>query len=93
MSDNKLFWKTGKPFFSNNGSHRGNIKLVESDELLQHDNEVVEELNNFFKEAISTWDVNENSFIINPDSINISDPIERALSINFMQVLYSSMIK
>ena len=93
MSDNKLFWKTVKPFFSNNGSHRGNIKLVESDELLQHDNEVVEELNNFFKEAISTWDVNENSFIINPDSINISDPIERALSINFMQVLYSSMIK
>ena len=53
----------------------------------------MEELNNFFKEAISTWDVNENSFIINPDSINISDPIERALSINFMQVLYSSMIK
>ena len=54
LSDNKLFWKTVKPFFSNNGSHRGNIKLVESDELLQHDNEVVEELNNFFKEAIST---------------------------------------
>ena len=57
MSDNKLFWKTVKPFFSNKGSHRGNIKLVEGDKLLQDDSEVAEELNNFFKEAVSTLDV------------------------------------
>ena len=80
VPDNKLFWKTVKSFFSNNGSHRGNIKLVEGDKLLQDDSEVAEELNNFFKEAVSTLDVNENSYIINPDSINISDPIEKAIS-------------
>ena len=79
VPDNKLFWKTVKPFFSNNGSHRGNIKLVEGDKLLQDDSEVAEELNNFFKEAVSTVDVNENSYIINPDSINISDPIVKAI--------------
>ena len=77
---NKLFWKTVKPFFSNNGSHRGNVKLVEGDKLLQDDSEVAEELNNFFKEAVSNLDVNENSCIINPDSTNISDPIEKAIS-------------
>ena len=54
MSDNKLFWKTVKPFFSNKGSHRGNIKLVEDDKLLQDDSEVAEELNNFFKEVVLT---------------------------------------
>ena len=80
VSDNKLFWKTVKPFFSNNGNHRGNVKLVEGDKLLQDDSEVAGELNNFFKEAVSTLDVNENSYIINPDSINISDPIEKAIS-------------
>ena len=69
-----------KTFFSNKGSHRGNIKLGEGDKLLQDDSEVAEELNNFFKEAVSTLDVNENSYIINPDSINISDPIEKAIS-------------
>ena len=53
MSDNKLFWKTVKPFFSNKGSHRGNIKLVEDDKLLQDDSEVAEELNNF-KEVVLT---------------------------------------
>ena len=97
MSYNKLFWKTVNPFFSNNESHRGNIKLVEGDKLdklLQDDSEVPEELNNFFKEAVSTLDVNENSYIINPDSINISDPIEKAISkYKFIQVFYSSMIR
>ena len=43
-----------KPFFSNKGSHRGNIKLVEGTtrhyKLLQDDIEDLEELNNFFKE-------------------------------------------
>ena len=80
MLDNKLFWKTVKPFFSNNGSHQGNIKLVEGEKLLQDDSEVAEELNNSFKEAVSTLDINENSYIINPDSINISNPIEKATS-------------
>ena len=67
-------------FFYNKGSHRGNIKLVEGAKLQQDDNEVVEELNNFFREAVSTLDINENSYIINLDSINISDPIEKGKS-------------
>ena len=79
MSDNNFFWKTVKPFFSHNGSHRSNIKLIEGDKFLQDDSEVSEELNNIFKEAVSTSDVSENSYIINPDSINISDPNEKAI--------------
>ena len=80
MSDNKFFLKTVKPFFSNKESHRGNIKLVEGNKLLQDDSEVAEELSNSFKESVSTLDINENSYIINPDPINISDPIGKAIS-------------
>ena len=54
VSDNKLFWKTVKPFFSSKGSHQGNIKLVESNKLLQDDSEVAEELSKFFKETVLT---------------------------------------
>ena len=32
-----------KRFFSNKGSHRANVKLVEGDKLLQDDSEVVKE--------------------------------------------------
>ena len=34
VNDNKLFWKTVKPSFSNKGSFGNKIKLVENDELL-----------------------------------------------------------
>ena len=79
MSDNKLFWKTAKPFFSHKGSHRVNTKLFEGDKLLQDDSEVAEELSIFSEEAVSTLDINENSHIINCDSKNISDHIVKAI--------------
>ena len=74
--DNNFFWKSVKSFFSNKGSHRGNIKLVEDNKSQQDDSEAAEELNNFSKEAVSTLDINENSYIINSNSINILDPVE-----------------
>ena len=80
MSDNKLFWKTAKPFFSNKEWYRGNIKLVESDKIPQDNSEVAQELNNFFKEAVSILDVDENTLIINLDSLNILGSIEKAVS-------------
>ena len=51
------------------------LKLVEGDKLLQDDSEVAEKLNNFFKEAFLTLNVNQNSeIIINSGSRNISKP-------------------
>ena len=74
MEKSKIF------LFSNKGSHRGNVKPVEDDKFLQHDREVAEELSNFFKEAVSTLDINENSYISNSNSRSISDPTEKAIS-------------
>ena len=65
MSDDKLFWKTVKPFFSNKRNRRGNIKLVEGDKIVQDDSEVAKALKNFFTEAVLTLDINENPYIIN----------------------------
>ena len=49
VNDNKLFWKTVKPFFSNKGSFGNKIKLVENEELLQDDKNIAEEINIFQK--------------------------------------------
>ena len=57
MNDNKLFWKTVKPFFSKEGSFGNKIKLVENDELLQDDENIAEEMNNFFKNAVLILDM------------------------------------
>ena len=79
VNDNKLFWKTVKPFFSNKGSFGNKIKLVENDELLQDDKNIAEEMNNFFKNAVLTLDIKENSYITNHNIPYITDPIEKAI--------------
>ena len=48
VTDNKLFWKTIKPFFSDKGNYGDNIKLVEEEQVLQNDSEIAEQLNEFF---------------------------------------------
>ena len=50
FTDNKLFWETVKSFFSDKENCRAIIKLVEK-EVLQNDSEIVENLNEFFKNA------------------------------------------
>ena len=78
-SDNKLFWKTVKPLFSNKGSYNDNIKLTDKDENIQNDEKAAETLNNFFENALSGLKLNENSFDINNEHKNIQDPIEKVI--------------
>ena len=59
VTDNKLFWKTIKPFFSNKGNYGLQIKLVEKDEVLQDDDLITKELNKFFKNAVSILNIKE----------------------------------
>ena len=56
------------------------MKLVKGDKLPQDDSEIAEELSNFFKWTVSNLDFNENSYMINSDSIDISGPIEKVIS-------------
>ena len=79
MKDNKFFWKMVKPFFSNKGDRGSNIQLVEDNELLQDDQKIADELNTFFKNAVSNLNINENTYIINHDSGNLSDPVDKAI--------------
>ena len=77
--DNKLFWKTIKPFFSNKGNYGSQIKLVEKDEVLQDDDLIAKKLNKCFKNVVSTLNIKENRFITNRSSDDISDPIDKAI--------------
>ena len=54
-------------------------KLVENDEVWHDDSKIAEEMNNFFKNAVWTLDIKQNSFIINHDNSHITDPVEKAI--------------
>ena len=79
VNDNKLFWKTIKPFFSNKGNYRSQIKLDEKEEVLQDDDLIAKELNKFFKNAVSTLNIKEKSFITSRSLDGITDPIDKAI--------------
>ena len=79
VNDNKLFWKTTKPFFSRKGNYGSQIKPVEKDEVLQDDDLIAKELNKFFKNAVSTLNVKENRFITNRSSDGVTDPVDKAI--------------
>ena len=48
VTDNKKFWKTVRPFFSNKGPDSEKITLIENDELVRDDKEIAKIFNEFF---------------------------------------------
>ena len=48
ITDDKKFWKTVKPLFSDKSSHRQKINLVENDTTLNDNQVVAEAFNNYF---------------------------------------------
>ena len=80
VTDNKLFWKTTKPFFSNKRNYKLQIKLVEEDEVLEKDHLIAKELKKFFKNAVSTINIKENRLITNRSSDGITDPLDKAIN-------------
>ena len=55
---------TVKSLFSNKGSYDANIKLPDKVEILV-EKKVAKTLNRFFKNAVSSLKINENSIVIN----------------------------
>ena len=81
MTDNKRFWKTVKPFLSKkiHFSERINLTKEENNSLLTNCEEVAEELNNFFANAVKNLNI---SSYENCDSLaeNIDDPTLKAIA-------------
>ena len=48
ITDNKLFWKTIKPFFSDKCTYASKIYLVHNDNVISDDQELADTCNTFF---------------------------------------------
>ena len=57
VTDNKTFWKTIKPFFSEKGSTRNKITLVEQDLILDKNDNVAEVLKKVFIHVVSNLSI------------------------------------
>ena len=81
ISDNRKFWKTVKPLFSNKGNYGNKIKLGENEEIIHDETKVAEELNTFFKTVVVSLDIHGNPCTVE-NVENMSDPVEKAIKKN-----------
>ena len=72
IKDNKMFWKTIKPLFSNKGSKSTKIILVENDEIVSDDKKTGEIMNEYFVNITKDLDIPEIMLEKLPDSIDIT---------------------
>ena len=55
ISDNRKFWKTVKPLFSNKGNYSNKIKLVENEEIIDDDTRSCRRTKQFFENCGSLF--------------------------------------
>ena len=78
ISDNRKFWKTVKPLFSNKRNYGNKIKVAENEEIVDDDTKVAEELKNFFKTAVTSLDIHGNPYTVE-NIVNVTDPVQKAI--------------
>ena len=75
VTDNKLFWNTIKPFFSDKGATREKYTLIEEEEILDDDQKISTVFNDFFSSIVSNLNIPQyEDQNVNLD--NIDDPLE-----------------
>ena len=63
ITDNKKFWKTVNPLFSNR-SGRDDIVLISQDKIISNDADVAQTFNDHFKNCVSYLNIKENKFLL-----------------------------
>ena len=79
ITDNRKFWKTVKPFFSDKGPRNQKITIAKENEIISEDMEVAETLNNFFKNAVHSLSISENVDLLTPTE-NSLNPVDNAIT-------------
>ena len=82
VKDNKLFWKTVKPFFTNKGKQNTKIIIVENDKIVSENKEIAAIMNNHFINIANDNNITA-SDTANDNSENLDllciDPIEQII--------------
>ena len=80
VSNNKKFWKSVKPLFSDKVFSTESITLVENESISDDNAGVAQEFSDFFRDAVKNLDIqNYTNYSDNNSFENIEDPIFKAI--------------
>ena len=78
VSDNRKFWKTVSPLFSEKAFHKESIILNNSNKTISNDEELAEIFNKHFSKIVENLDIDE-TLASNITSSNFTDPVLNAI--------------
>ena len=91
VSDNKTFWKTVTPFFTEKVVNHDGVLLVEKNKTISDNDEISQKVNNFFADIVKNLNIPQyEDYLVNTDDID--DPILRA-KVNFKNHQSIQLIK
>ncbi len=79
INDNKTFWRTIKPFFTDKNKKSGKIVLVENNEIIMDNKYNADVMNEYFVNITQTLDIPEFKKEELPIDIEFIDPIEEII--------------
>ena len=79
FTDNKKFWKSIKPLFSDKHFTVNKITLLDGNDIISEDAEVAKMFNDYFSNVVRRFNVEgyKNEYCFSPDLDNISNIIEK----------------
>ena len=78
ITDNKKFWRTIKPFFTDKSNKTKPITIIKNNEIISKDQEVAETLNSFFENAVKSLHITKNEHLtIKKETID--NPVDIAI--------------
>ena len=77
LDENRKFWETLKPFFSDKGNGQENITLIEEDEIVTDSKRIADIFNKYFKDAVDQLGPFNNDDVFTVVGEDITDKIQR----------------
>ena len=81
VSDNKTFWKSVKPFFSNKGLSSNKILLVEGNEIVNDDGKIATIMNRYFTNITKHMNLKANKISYREELVNILNTFKNHKSV------------
>ena len=78
LTDNRKFWKTVKPVFSNEVQTNSSITLIEDGKMITEDLKIAEICNHYFSNITDNLGIYEDQTLLSSTN-GINDPVEKAI--------------
>ena len=78
LTDNRKFWKTVKPVFSNEIQTSSSVTLIEDGKMITDDAKIAEIFNHYFANITERLGISEDQSLLS-QTTGINDPVEKAI--------------